>query len=469
VTTLNSEEAIVEQTTSGALSLPTLGTQRWDGARQTLRDGRIRTAGTTLVAAVLATAYQPSLGAKIVVTIGLAGCWLLATHLVERSLRIVAAVAGNVGRIACGAAAGLALASGLAYWTPTSLQITAGELALMLLFTFALMLLLEAAKARIAPLRTRVLLVGGGRSTRDLIEMLAQAGGERFAAVGVVGDETEAAAIGGVPMLGGIDVLDSVVAEQKPDLVVLSVEKGRPDVFSHLAKINDPKFRIVGVPEFFEHAFGRVPIRNMTDAWFMSVLHLYQRPYSAWAKRGFDIVVALFGLLLTAPLFGVLALLVRGSGPVFYRQTRLGEHGEHFTIFKFRTMYPDAETNGAVWAAQGDPRTTEIGRLLRRSRLDELPQLINVLRGDMSIVGPRPERPEFLDQLEETVPFWSRRHLLKPGITGWAQLRAGYASDSLATEEKLSYDLWYLRHQSLVVDFLICARTLPSQLFTGGR
>jgi exopolysaccharide biosynthesis polyprenyl glycosylphosphotransferase len=468
VTTFNSEEALVEQN-AAALSLPSLATQRWDGARQTLRDGRIRTAGTTVVAAVLAIAYQPSVGAKIVVAFGLAACWLLATHIVERSLRIVAAVAGNLGRIAFGTLAGLATASGLSYWAPSSLRIESSELALMLVFAFALMLFLEVAKARIAPLRTRVLLVGGGRSTRDLIEVLAQSGGERFSVVGVVGDDTEAAAIGGVPILGGIDVLHRVVEDQKPDLVVLSVEKGRPDVFSHLAKINNPKFRIVGVPEFFEHAFGRLPIRNLTDAWFMSVLHLYQRPYSARAKRAFDIVVASFGLVITAPLFGVLALLVRGSGPVFYRQTRLGEHGEHFTIFKFRTMYPNAETNGAVWAEQGDPRTTEIGRLLRRSRLDELPQLINVLRGDMAIVGPRPERPEFLHQLEEAVPFWSRRHLLKPGITGWAQLRAGYAADSQATEEKLSYDLWYLRHQSLVVDFLICARTLPSQLFTGGR
>ncbi len=208
----------------------------------------------------------------------------------------------------------------------------------------------------------------------------------------------------------------------------------------------------------------------MTDAWFMSILHLYQRSYSRRSKRAFDIVVSLLGILLTAPLFPLIALLVhRTKGPIFYRQTRLGEQGRPFTILKFRTMRTDAETNGAVWAQEFDPRMTNVGRLLRASRLDELPQLINVLRGEMSIVGPRPERPEFLSMLEQSIPFWSRRHLLRPGITGWAQLRAGYTADSRATEEKLSYDLWYLRHQSLVVDALICARTIPSLLFAAGR
>jgi lipopolysaccharide/colanic/teichoic acid biosynthesis glycosyltransferase len=202
----------------------------------------------------------------------------------------------------------------------------------------------------------------------------------------------------------------------------------------------------------------------------MSVLHLYQHSYSRTTKRAFDVAVAVTALVVTAPLFPLIALLVKGThGPIFYRPTRLGEQGRRFKILKFRTMRIDAESGGPVWAQQGDPRTTQVGRLLRKTRLDEIPQLINVLRGEMSIVGPRPERPEFLDLLEETVPFWSRRHLLRPGITGWAQLRAGYAADAVATEEKLSFDLWYLRHQSLTVDLLICARTLPSLLLGVGR
>jgi lipopolysaccharide/colanic/teichoic acid biosynthesis glycosyltransferase len=132
-------------------------------------------------------------------------------------------------------------------------------------------------------------------------------------------------------------------------------------------------------------------------------------------------------------------------------------------------MRTDAEANGAVWAAEDDPRITRVGMILRRTRLDEIPQLLNVLRGEMAIVGPRPERPEFQEYLETEVPFWSRRTLLKPGITGWAQLRSGYAADARDTEEKLAHDLWYLRHQSLMVDVLICARTIPSLLLAAGR
>ena len=210
----------------------------------------------------------------------------------------------------------------------------------------------------------------------------------------------------------------------------------------------------------------------MTDAWFMSILHLYQRPYSRFAKRAIRPLRSPgFGLLVTAPIFPLVALMIRATGgPVFYRQTRLGEHGRPFTILKFRSMRTDAETDGAVWASESDPRITRVGRVLRRSRLDELPQLINVIRGDMSIVGPRPGAPGVPRHARRTrFRFGSRRHLLRPGITGWAQLRAGYAADSNATEEKLAHDLWYLRHQSLMIDLMICGRTLPALLLGTGR
>jgi lipopolysaccharide/colanic/teichoic acid biosynthesis glycosyltransferase len=137
-------------------------------------------------------------------------------------------------------------------------------------------------------------------------------------------------------------------------------------------------------------------------------------------------------------------------------------------MLKFRSMHIDAEAAGPVWAAERDPRVIPFGRLLRQARLDELPQLWNVLRGDMSIVGPRPERPEFVERLQTEVPFWSRRHLVKPGITGWAQVRHGYAADASSTSEKLSYDLWYLRHRSLVVDLAICLKTFSTLLSGSG-
>src|SRR5262249_17381322 len=160
---------------------------------------------------------------------------------------------------------------------------------------------------------------------------------------------------------------------------------------------------------------------------------------------------------LVAPILPILALLVRHTpGPVIYRQLRMGEGGEIFTMYKFRTMRQDAEAVGeAIWASEEDPRITRIGRVMRKTRLQQLPQPWNVLRGDMSIVGPRPERPEFVEELQQTVPFWARRHLVKPGITGWAQVCRGYTSDAEGTSEKLSFDLWYLRHRSLVIDLAV--------------
>jgi lipopolysaccharide/colanic/teichoic acid biosynthesis glycosyltransferase len=221
-------------------------------------------------------------------------------------------------------------------------------------------------------------------------------------------------------------------------------------------------FRVIPIHQFHEYAFGRVPVDLLSSAWFMSVLHLYQRTYSRLSKRAFDLVILTVALPVLALLVPLMALLVRlsSAGPVLFRQIRVGEHGEPFQMIKFRTMVDGAEAPGrAVWAGEGDPRITPIGRLMRRMRLDELPQLWNVLCGDMSIVGPRPERPEFLELLEDEVPFWSRRHLVKPGLTGWAQVRHPYTADVAGAAEKLSYDLYYLKHRSLRLDLAIVAMT----------
>ncbi len=440
-----------------------------EGVRRTLHDGRLRGALIFIASLAVAMTFETSPKQAAVACVVFTLSWTLCTRFVERSLRTVKVVAGRFGLAALSALAGLAVAGGISFWFRPGMD-NRMEVISMALLVFGIILASEVAKSRLAVLRSRILLIGG-ESTSELVELLARHDRIPFTAVGIVDDHPElAATLPGVPVLGSVSELQSIVRETMPDLVVVAVDRGRPEVFSGLGNVASLGFRVVGLPEFYEHAFGRVPVRRMTDAWFMSILHLYQRSYSRRSKRAFDILGALAGLLLTAPLFPLIALLVRQTeGPIFYRQTRLGEQGRLFTILKFRTMGVDAELNGAVWAQESDPRMTSMGRLLRATRLDELPQLINVLRGEMSIVGPRPERPEFVDLLEESIPFWSRRHLLRPGITGWAQLRAGYAADSLATEEKLSYDLWYLRHQSLIVDALICARTVPSLLLAAGR
>jgi exopolysaccharide biosynthesis polyprenyl glycosylphosphotransferase len=265
-------------------------------------------------------------------------------------------------------------------------------------------------------------------------------------------------------VLGSVDELSQIIEKTRPDLVALVPGGNRPKIFGQLLDAASWDFRVLEMAQFYEHAFGRVPVRDLTNAWFMSVIHFYGRPSSRFVKRASDVAAALLLLVFALPFFPVLILLVRTTpGPVFYRQVRIGEHGKLFTMLKFRTMRVDAERPGeAVWASEKDPRATSTGQVMRRLRLDELPQIFNILRGDMSFVGPRPERPEFLDELVGVVPFWTHRHLVKPGITGWAQVNRGYTTDAEGTLEKLSYDLWYIRHRSLMVDFVICMRTLAA-------
>jgi exopolysaccharide biosynthesis polyprenyl glycosylphosphotransferase len=301
--------------------------------------------------------------------------------------------------------------------------------------------------------RRRVLVIGSS----DVAEVAVAAQRGRRMAFDVLGAEA-----GVAPSGPALDSLTEVVTVQRPDLIVLADDRSSTAALDRLLDIPNGRFRVAGLTSFYEYALGCVPLHQITPMWFMGLLHVRQRMYARWVKRGFDLMTAGFALLITAPLLPLIALAVRGTpGPIIYRQVRVGDGGRRFEIYKFRTMVDGAERPGeAVWAKDADPRTTPVGAFLRRTHLDELPQLFNVLKGDMSMVGPRPERPELIAQLEESVPFWSRRLLIKPGMTGWAQVHCGYAADFTAMYEKLAYDFWYLRHRSLAVDLAICVRTL---------
>jgi exopolysaccharide biosynthesis polyprenyl glycosylphosphotransferase len=181
-------------------------------------------------------------------------------------------------------------------------------------------------------------------------------------------------------------------------------------------------------------------------------------------KRLSDVVLALVILVLSAPVALAAALLIglAGDGPVFYSQTRVGRYGRPFRILKFRSMRVDAEQGRAQWAREDDPRQTSVGRILRRTRMDELPQIVNVLLGDMSFVGPRPERPEFVERLEPLIPFYAWRHLVRPGLTGWAQINCPYGASVDDARRKLEYDLYYIRHSSPAMDLAIVLRTVTA-------
>jgi exopolysaccharide biosynthesis polyprenyl glycosylphosphotransferase len=365
--------------------------------------------------------------------------------------------------------------SGALFAAPLALSVPRLHLSLFALLEITMAVLLgsalwESTVASSLAARRRILLVGTEGGGMDLLEDVSLAAPRLpFRVIGVVDDTRTTHQIAGVPLHGTVDDLAEIVAEHQPQIVVLANDRCRAAAFERLVAVGHLGFAVVGLPEFYEYAFGRLPVRNLTPQWFMSILHLYRRPYSEMTKRVFDLVVASAVLAIVWPLLPFVALLVRlTGGPVIFRQVRLGEAGKPFTIYKFRTMTRDAERDGAVWASEQDPRITDIGRFMRKTRLDELPQLWNVLKGDMSFVGPRPERPEFVVELEAEVPFWSRRHLVKPGITGWAQVQHGYTADAAGTGDKLSYDLWYLRHRSLVVDIAICVKTFSTLLSGSG-
>jgi exopolysaccharide biosynthesis polyprenyl glycosylphosphotransferase len=314
--------------------------------------------------------------------------------------------------------------------------------------------------ARLRQPRQRVIVLGWAEGGVELVEELAMRGDLPFECAGIVDDLPPGSKPG--PWLGTLDDLKNIVTQERIDIVVFADSRLRDIAMPALLDVGRLDLRVVGLADFYEHAFGRVPIEHLSQTWFMSLMYLYRGGYPLFFKRVMDIALASLAMLVTTPLFPILALLIaiETKGPVFFRQVRVGEGGELFEILKFRTMVDGAEDPGrAMWAQDNDERITRVGKLMRNARLDELPQLWNVLRGDMSLVGPRPERPEFLELLEQRVPHWSRRHLVKPGITGWAQVCGGYTSDASSALEKLSYDLYYIKHRSPILDLAVAAKT----------
>ncbi|TCH96290.1 exopolysaccharide biosynthesis polyprenyl glycosylphosphotransferase [Roseococcus sp. SYP-B2431] len=223
--------------------------------------------------------------------------------------------------------------------------------------------------------------------------------------------------------------------------------------------------------EFSEHGLHRIDIDRLPDGWLASANSMRESGWSAGLRRAFDITFAIALLTLTLPLLLLTMLAIRldGPGPIFYRQERVGRGNRVFQLLKFRSMIPDAEAFGApVWASRGDSRVTRVGRFLRLCRIDEIPQALNVLRGDMSIIGPRPERPGFVEQLGELIPHYHDRAVIRPGITGWAQVNHPYGASVEDARMKLSYDLYYIRRRSLFLDALILLATVRVVLFQEG-
>ena len=272
--------------------------------------------------------------------------------------------------------------------------------------------------------------------------------------------------------LGPVANLRAIVGESKPDMIVVGMAERRNRLpVNELLDLRFNGLPVMEIASLYEAAFGRVCTRELRPSQLIFSEELGPNQTSVSLQSAYAFVLALIGLILVLPIMAIVALLVRLSspGPVLLRQVRTGLHGVPFTVYKFRSMNQNAEAKtGAVWATKNDPRITPIGHYLRRYRLDELPQLFNVLKGDMSIAGPRPERPEFVATLAEKIPFYRQRHGVKPGITGWAQVSYKYGDTIEDTMMKLEYDLYYIKHLSLSLDLYIYFHTFKTMLLQRG-
>jgi len=235
-------------------------------------------------------------------------------------------------------------------------------------------------------------------------------------------------------------------------------------LYQHLAYFNFESF-----PDFYEKISGKVPLSQIDEIWFLNNLKERERVIYEKIKRLSDILIGLIVGAITILIFPFIALAIKldSPGPIFYKQVRAGRNGKNFSLIKFRSMEKEAEKNGAVWAEKNDPRITGIGKILRKSLIDELPQFINILKGEISSIGPRPERPEFIAQLEEEIPFYQNRHIVKPGLTGWAQVNFKYGNSKEDALEKLQYELYYIKNRSLFLDLKIILKTVNT-LLKGG-
>jgi sugar transferase (PEP-CTERM system associated) len=263
-----------------------------------------------------------------------------------------------------------------------------------------------------------------------------------------------------------IDALERLGERSKPvHRIIIAMENQRGEL--PVQELLALRFRGITVEEvgtMRERLSGKIQLDGLRPSTFLYSEGFRIRSSQQFTRRVLSMCASAAGLILCLPFIPIIMLMVRISskGPIFFRQTRVGVGGRPFNVIKFRTMFIDAEAGGAKWATKDDPRVTKIGMFMRKTRLDEIPQLWNILRGDMDFVGPRPERPEFIPMLSENLPFYYLRHLIRPGLTGWAQIRYGYGATLAETKEKLEYDLYYLKHMSLGLDLFIMFETIKT-------
>jgi len=315
--------------------------------------------------------------------------------------------------------------------------------------------------------QTRLLIVGTGDVARMILQKIKQSPGIGYEVIGFISDENGLDSILGLPVLGHVDDLEEIIEKHQIGEVIIGMpEAPHQRILYIIANCERGRVAIKVFPDVFQIMATEVSIDDLNGLPLLAVRDVALRGWRLSIKRGMDLVISTTSLIFLSPFLLLLTLLVKldSSGPVFYAQERMGLDGRIFPIIKFRSMRPDAEAeSGPVWAKPNDTRPTRLGAFIRRFSIDELPQLVNVLLGDMSMVGPRPERPVFVEQFKQSIPRYMERHREKAGMTGWAQINGLRGDTSII--ERTKYDLWYIENWSILLDLKIMLKTIITILF----
>ena len=320
----------------------------------------------------------------------------------------------------------------------------------------------------------RILIVGSGDSAVEVAREVLSRPDAGYRVVGFVGTDAEllGKSLINPRVIGLTEDLERIVARENIDRIVVAMGERRGQFpTDRLLQLSlTGQVSIEEGAAFYERVSGRVSLAMMRPSWLIFTGPGRQKRFAALARTATHRFAALVGALLSLPIIIVTAILIKleSRGPVFYKQERVGKNGRIFVLTKFRSMRVDAEKEGPVWASKGDDRTTRVGRIIRKIRVDEIPQFWNILRGEMGFVGPRPERPHFVAQLAEEIPYYEQRHMIAPGLTGWAQIKYPYGASIEDARQKLQYDLFYIKNHGLVFDAIILFETVKIILFGRG-
>ncbi len=322
-------------------------------------------------------------------------------------------------------------------------------------------------------IKKNIAIIGVGGAGQTIYQLLRK--DMNYKIVGFFDDnpELQGKNVGQHTVLGDSKYLKEMAKKNKIDTVVIAITHDKKnELFKNILTVKMAGVDVFDMPLLYEELSGKVPVKHIKDSWFINTTlsGIKSNIYTHKIERFLDMILCVLWLIVSLPisLITIVSIKLGSKGKIFYIQERVGLNGKSFRLVKFRSMKEDAEVNGAKWAVEGDIRVTKVGKIIRKLRIDEIPQLWNVLKGDISLIGPRPERPEFVRILEKEIPYYSLRHSVRPGLTGWAQVNYRYGASKKDTLQKLQYDFYYIKNKSLLLDLLILLKTVKVVLLGSG-